>query len=262
MIRAVTFDVWGTLLGWTPKLSEYWGTIRKKRMLRMLKALGRDCSMNDISKAYNMLDRKIRGDESLQRTDLTSSPRRRFRSLREMTVSDQVKYLLRLLDVEKIKNSWFAELTKVYAEAPLRKLPPCAKNARECLSHLKDEDIKIGIISNAIRAPGRVLRIILAKHEILEYFESTSFSDEVGVRKPHTKIFLHALSQLEVEPGDAVHVGDRLRDDVYGAKRVGMRAVLCRSTAPYLSDEEILKPDASIDELAQLPAILKSLPVA
>jgi len=38
-----------------------------------------------------------------------------------------------------------------------------------------------------------------------------------------------------------------------------MYAVLCRSITPYLPDEEIFKPDATIDELAQLPVALKSI---
>jgi len=261
MIHAVTFDVWGTLLGFTPKLSECWRAARQKSMFEALKTLGYDCNMGDISKACDMLDKKIRGDEGFLSTGRTNSSRQRFGSSKEITVSDQVRYLLKLLDVKKIQNSQFTEFVKLYSETSLKRLPSLAKNAGECISHLKDEGVKLGIISNAVRTPGRVIKIILAKYGILEYFDATSFSDEVNVRKPYPKIFLHALSQLGVKTSDAVHVGDRLRDDVYGAKRVGMHAILCRSLTPYFPDEEIIKPDASIDELAQLPAALKSVNV-
>ncbi len=256
VIRAVTLDVWGTLLGYTSELSEYWREARKRGMFKVLRILGYNYNMSEISKAYDMLERKIRGEEVLLPISCTSSSRQRFESMSEITVTDQVGLFLRLLNV-KVQGPWFKELVKLYAEASLEKLPTCAKNARECLSQLKDDGIKLGIISNVARTPGRVLRIALARHGILEYFDATIFSDEVDVKKPHPKIFLHALSQLGVKASDAVHVGDRLREDVYGAKRVGMRAVLCRSIAPSLPDEEILKPDVSIDELTQLPAVLR-----
>jgi len=259
MIRAVTFDLWGTLLGFTPEISEYWRTARKKNVHKVLRKLGYDYDMSEINKAYDMLDRKIRDDEGLLQTGRASSPRQRFGSSKEMTVSDQVGYFLKLLDVKKIQDSQFTALVKLYSENPYKKLPSLAKNAHECISYLKSKGVKLGIVSNAVRSPGRVLKVILAKHEILKYFDATSFSDEVNVRKPYPKIFLHALSQLGVKASDAVHVGDRLRDDVYGAKKVGMYAVLCRSITPYLPDEEIFKPDATIDELAQLPVALKSI---
>lgn len=261
VIRAVTFDVWGTLLGYTSELSEYWREARKRSMFKVLRTLGYNYNMSEISKAYDILERKIRGEEVLLPTSCTNSSRQHFESMSEITVTDQVGLFLRLLNV-KVQGPWVKELVKLYAEVSLEKLPTCAKNARGCLSQLKDDGIKLGIISNVARTPSRVLRIVLAKHGILEYFDTTSFSDEVYVRKPHPKIFLHALSQLEVKAKDAVHVGDRLRDDVYGAKMVGMRAVLCRSIAPLPLEEEILKPDASIDKLIQLRAALESIGAA
>jgi putative hydrolase of the HAD superfamily len=48
------------------------------------------------------------------------------------------------------------------------------------------------------------------------------FSDEVGAMKPAPKIFLRALAELEVEPDEAIYVGDRLESDVKGAAGVGM----------------------------------------
>ncbi len=265
MIRAVTFDVWGTLLGYTPELSEYWREARKGGMFKVLRILGYNYNMGEVSKAYDILERKIsmvslsKGEEVLSPTSCTSSSGQHFGSMGEMTVTDQVELFLRLLNF-KVQGPWVKELVKLYAEVSLEKLPICAENARECLSQLKDDGIKLGIVSNAVRTSGRVLRIVLARYGILKYFDAESFSDEVDASKPHPKIFLHALSQLRVKASDAVHVGDRLHDDVYGAKKVGMRAILFRSiTSPTLPDKEILKPDASIDKLIQLPAILKSI---
>ena len=44
--------------------------------------------------------------------------------------------------------------------------------------------------------------------------------------KPHPSIFAAALQLVDVPAGDAVMVGDSVRQDVEGALRAGMRAVL------------------------------------
>ena len=44
--------------------------------------------------------------------------------------------------------------------------------------------------------------------------------------KPHPSIFLAALQLVDVAPADAVMVGDSVRQDVEGALRAGMRAIL------------------------------------
>jgi putative hydrolase of the HAD superfamily len=51
------------------------------------------------------------------------------------------------------------------------------------------------------------------------------FSSEVGLRKPHPAIFERALDALEVEPANALFVGDRLYEDVRGAGELGMKTV-------------------------------------
>ena len=48
-------------------------------------------------------------------------------------------------------------------------------------------------------------------------------------------------------------VGDRPYDDIHGARGVGMRTVL--RTSPYVPDYDV-EPDAAIDALAELPALI------
>lgn len=49
-----------------------------------------------------------------------------------------------------------------------------------------------------------------------------------GVSKPDEGIFRVALERMSAAPEEVVHVGDSLRDDVWGARRAGMRAVWLR----------------------------------
>jgi putative hydrolase of the HAD superfamily len=51
---------------------------------------------------------------------------------------------------------------------------------------------------------------------------------QVGVRKPSTEIFTHALALAGVSPEQALHVGDSLEEDVAGARAAGIEPVLLR----------------------------------
>ena len=63
------------------------------------------------------------------------------------------------------------------------------------------------------------------------------------------------------DPDRCVYVGDRLFDDVSGAKAVGMRAVLVPHSTPP-ADQLVavdVEPDAVIQRLADLPTVLREL---
>ena len=57
-------------------------------------------------------------------------------------------------------------------------------------------------------------------------FDAEVFSCSVGLRKPDPRIYLLACEQLGVEPENAMFVGDGANDELAGAERVGMTAVL------------------------------------
>jgi putative hydrolase of the HAD superfamily len=59
-----------------------------------------------------------------------------------------------------------------------------------------------------------------------DVFDATVFSCSVGLRKPDPRIYRIACEELSVEPEDAVFVGDGANDELAGAERVGMRAIL------------------------------------
>ena len=58
------------------------------------------------------------------------------------------------------------------------------------------------------------------------YFSFTLTAGEAGAAKPSREIFDVALERAGVsDPGQAIHVGDSLRDDVEGAANAGMKTV-------------------------------------
>jgi putative hydrolase of the HAD superfamily len=92
------------------------------------------------------------------------------------------------------------------------------------LEALRSRGLRLGLVSNAFD-PGWLLHRDLEQMGIAERIDHAVFSSEVGKRKPHREIFQRALEALEVAPGDALFVGDRLYEDVRGAAEVGMATV-------------------------------------
>jgi putative hydrolase of the HAD superfamily len=61
---------------------------------------------------------------------------------------------------------------------------------------------------------------------IADLFDTITISSLAHAAKPSPRIFEFALEQHAAEPGEALHVGDSLRDDVEGATKAGLTGVL------------------------------------
>lgn len=70
-------------------------------------------------------------------------------------------------------------------------------------------------------------------------FDATVFSCAVGLLKPDPRIYRLACEQLGVAPEEAIFVGDGANDELAGAERVGMRAVLIHRAAEEPPWEEV-----------------------
>jgi putative hydrolase of the HAD superfamily len=92
------------------------------------------------------------------------------------------------------------------------------------LEALRKRGLKLGVVSNAFD-PGPLLHRDLERAGVSERVDFAVFSSELGKRKPHPAIFERALEALEVEPHEALFVGDRLYEDVRGAGEVGLTTV-------------------------------------
>jgi len=69
-----------------------------------------------------------------------------------------------------------------------------------------------------------VLREVLKRRNIIQFFRVLTFSDELKIRKPNPEIFLHTLKSLNASTSTSLHIGDELESDILGAKRCGMQA--------------------------------------
>jgi putative hydrolase of the HAD superfamily len=91
-----------------------------------------------------------------------------------------------------------------------------------------------------------------------DHFHFSLTAAEVGAAKPSPELFQSALELAGVTPNCAVHVGDDPQRDILAARRVGMRTVwINRKAAPW--PEQLPPPDASTDNLYELPDLLRSM---
>ena len=89
------------------------------------------------------------------------------------------------------------------------------------LRALQEKGARMVVISNwDDRLPALLEGLGLAS-----FFETIVFSARVGVEKPFPAIFERALDELGLPPEQVVHIGDRVREDVEGARGVGMQSI-------------------------------------
>lgn len=117
------------------------------------------------------------------------------------------------------------EVTLSFEEGILQHPPALLPGAKETIRFLAEEHY-IALISDTAFSPGRVLRQIMERDGIAEYFSAFSFSDETGVSKPHEQAYRTALAGAGCAAEAGVHIGDIERTDIEGAKAYGMRAIL------------------------------------
>lgn len=119
------------------------------------------------------------------------------------------------------------------------------------LRQLSGAGLRLGLISNTHRC----LDSFQSHFELQGLISATMSSSDHGLMKPHPSIFTAALQLLDVQPADALMVGDSLKHDVEGALAVGMKAILLNrgdAAAPRVSGNHGVPVIHSLHELPPL----------
>jgi len=126
----------------------------------------------------------------------------------------------------------------------------------DALKKIRTMGIKMAVIGNVMFWPGMITRLLLKRGGILEYFDATVFSDEVGYSKPSREIFEYTAKKLGITVHELVHVGDSVENDLAGAIFAGAVAVLINrnSTIDIL---QIGRRAYLINDLRRIVDILK-----
>ena len=254
-VAGVTFDFWETVFMDTPELDRRRDELRCQGLREDLAKLGVDVSIEDLTDGFRqsttwLADFWKRGEQVSTLEQIRYIVNRATRN--QAILPPDPAALMRLEE-----SYWSPSLTApatLNAEAP------------EVFRQLRERGLKIGLICNTGRGPGHALRELMRREGILDYFDATIFSDEVGYGKPNTRIFLTAAERLGLEPSDILHVGDNIENDVRGAQSAGMKTLLFDYEVPLgfreqpsllaitrASDSNSgIKPDGRIKSLSEL----------
>ncbi|MEK7448059.1 MAG: HAD family hydrolase [Planctomycetota bacterium] len=239
MIKAVTFDLWQTLIYETLEQEIKKRNRRVEQITNLLAGAGYQTGPEAVARAHEQVWMKCR---EIWSKDI------------DFPIRTQILFLLEFIDskftAEPLPEPFLDEIIEAYVSPVFMELPYLTDGVPEILQSLTERGIKIGLISNTGRTPGRYLRDVLQKLQIGRYFITMSFSDELLIRKPSPEIFYQTLGKIGVTPQESIHIGDDPQADITGAKRVGMKTVWLKNN--NFSLEELPPADIIVEQLEGL----------
>jgi putative hydrolase of the HAD superfamily len=125
-------------------------------------------------------------------------------------------------------------------------------DARRCLEALRAERRALGVVSNS-SSEARV-RTILDRAGILDYFSRVVSSGTEGVAKPHPEIFRRAVHRMEVDPQQALYVGNLASTDARAAAAAGLHSVWLHRDGTGLGDDP-----PEITSLLEVPLVVRRI---
>jgi FMN phosphatase YigB (HAD superfamily) len=241
-IKALIFDLWGTLAVDTPEVSQARNRIRLRLLGEALAAAGHARSEEEIAAAVEAFA-KSQAELQAREKDI-SSPERAVSFLERLDPS-----LPKRLSPEALHS-----VDEAIAGAGRYAMPIMADGALETLADGRRRGLGLGLISNIGYTTGYVMREVFARWGLAPYLDVLTFSDEAGEAKPAPGIFRRTLRALDVEAEEAAFVGDMPALDVLGALAVGMWSV-------QIGDHRLdgAEPHARISRLSDVFPALESL---
>jgi FMN phosphatase YigB (HAD superfamily) len=239
MIKAVTLDLWNTLLE-DHRLPER-KVLRTARLRELLRAAGVEAGDEQI-------------DDAMQ-ASWDNFDRIWVREHRTPTTTESASVVLASLKAPadpELYQKTVTLLEEIILEAPPRPVAGVVKTLP-----LLAKRYALAVVCDSGLTPGRVLRQVLDSYGLTSHFGSLFFSDEHGFCKPDPRAFHTALDAIGVPPGKAVHVGDIQRTDVAGAHHAGLLAV--HFMGVNASDASLSTGEVQLYDFAKLPAALERL---
>jgi putative hydrolase of the HAD superfamily len=238
MIRAVVFDLGGTLLDFHPDRLPWldWERVGLANAYAYLSSRG-----------YEIEERALIAEFI---DDLPERWERATRGVENLRLGDVMRKACTACGLEPTAAEIEEAVARYIEPLDARVVP--YEDTVDTLERLRATGHRIGLVSNTMW-PARYHREELRRFGLCPYFDHTVFSSDVGMWKPQPGIYRLSLDALDVPAREAVFVGDVPAHDIVGAKKVGMRAVYKRNVS---FQPDGVEPDAVIDHLFELPELL------
>ena len=199
-VKAVTFDVGGTLIEPWPSVGHAYAEVAQRHGVEVEP----DVVTGQFVKAW-----QARGDFAYTKDAWATIVDQSFDGL--TTTLPSRTFFDELYDEFATFKPWF-----IYPDVIAS------------LAALKKRKMRMAVISNWDDR----LRVLLESLELAHEFEVIIVSAEVGFTKPSPEIFRSAAEALQLPPEDILHVGDSEKEDHQGALAAGFQSRwLCRDSA-------------------------------
>lgn len=240
-ITALTVDFWNTLFGTANGAGR--DRDRRAALTAELDAAGFSVEQEQLASA---------GRGAMAHFEHHWLTKRRTPGPREL-----VEVMVEELGAE-LPDEALERVATTFAEGVLDHPPNLLPGARETLEGLHGR-VRLALISDTAFSPGHVLRELMEREGIAQFFSGFVFSDETGVAKPEPAAFHAALEQLGADAEAAAHIGDIERTDIQGARGVGMHSILYRNEGHrHALAEDETEADAVVEHWSEVAAVLRA----
>jgi putative hydrolase of the HAD superfamily len=219
MIKHISFDLWLTLIRSHPLLK------RKRAEIVAEMCLLKNQSILQIEQMIKEQDKIFDRYNEMHETKIPANKM----YLRLLTKMNTGRWKPAENDAEILMNR-SNELLMNFMPQLLN------ENIPHILKSLYSDGITLSLSSNTGFVEGKILRTVLEKLDILQYFAFSVFSDEIGTSKPSVQFYQHIHNRLQVSKDCVLHVGDNLKTDYNGAVNFGFKALLIKNTNYTLDD--------------------------
>jgi FMN phosphatase YigB (HAD superfamily) len=211
-LRALTFDVWHTLLQDDP--DRPLELVHSEAVERVARHAGAGVPLDTIRRVYRDAHaRYMRGWESGVPFTAEQAAERCASALAE---------------IEPSLGRCAGSLRDAFLDAPCREGMVPVPGAVDAVRRLEAAGLTLGLISDVGLVPSPAIVARLERAGIGRCFTAAVFSDEIGAYKPDGRLFEAARERLGgIAAAEVAHVGDVRRTDVAGAAGAGMRAFRC-----------------------------------
>lgn len=179
--------------------------------------------------------RIVKGKEQELKMTLDTDPHYAHESSPEIEICDVFRelYTQKGVEPEEALVIHTAQLFRVMSTDYVR----LYDGVREMLEFLKEQGKKVYLLSNAQRI---FTAYELKSLDIFKYFDDVLISSDYKTRKPDARFFDCLIKKYDLDVKKSIYVGNDSKNDVLGAKGVGMNTFYVFSNISPQNDEKNL----------------------
>jgi putative hydrolase of the HAD superfamily len=160
-----------------------------------------------------------------------------------------------LVDLGVFSEGIYEECCRIYDEVKFSSIEPY-QGISKVLEMLRDMGLKLAVVTDALN--GNAVKR-LKKAGLIGFFDVLVSADMTGKRKPEPDSFVLALDRLEVEPEEALLIGDSINRDIVPGKRIGMLTVYAAYGDRNFFEEKVGEADFTVKEPLEIVEVVERL---